>query len=143
MTPEALQAIRERVRRATPEPWVIRRLSNHEEHQGFVQGPRAKPEDPYDIEILGEDDTLYPTRAGDLDFIAHVREDIPTLLAEVERLQVERASATEAFEDHRNKVAELEALAKQLVEALHFTQEYVGEVVMALQAYEAVMGKKA
>ena len=48
---------------ATPGEWFIR-----EQPRGtgfFIQAPRLDPDDPYDIEILGEDDTLYPTRRAD------------------------------------------------------------------------------
>ncbi|GEM_PF-6379906 len=80
-------AIRERVERATPEPWEHRMASFDE--VGFVSAPPASTEDPYNIEILGDDDTLYPTKAADCEFIAHARTDVPALLdslAECKRL---------------------------------------------------------
>ncbi len=46
----------------TPEPWIVRHLNNSDT-EFFVQGPRLKPEHPYDVEILADDhgNELYPT----------------------------------------------------------------------------------
>ena len=76
MTPERLDAIRERVGSATEGPW------SH--WSGWDQWD-------YSIMSCGADDV--PTVASvipELDdsiFIAHAREDVPALLAEVERLR--------------------------------------------------------
>lgn len=48
----------------------------------FVQAPRINKNEPYDIEVLGEDDTLYPTRDGDVNFIVAVKNAWPSLHAE-------------------------------------------------------------
>lgn len=58
----------EQVAAATPGKWIVRQQGNNAS-QFFVQAPRLSPTDPYDIEVLGEDDTLYPTRRADADAI--------------------------------------------------------------------------
>jgi hypothetical protein len=85
MNKKELDEIRERVKRATKEPWKVRKLFGADFGDGFVQAPREKPKHSYDIEILGEDVTQYGTREGDLHFIAHSRADIPALCGFVER----------------------------------------------------------
>ena len=84
MTEEQLRQIEERANKATASPWGVRKRNS--EDMGFVQAPRYQPSDPYDIEVLGDDDTLYPTKAHDIEFIAHARHDIPSLIADVRRL---------------------------------------------------------
>lgn len=67
MTNEELQQIRERAEKATAGPW---------EYDGSdIMAP------PF-LDIV---DHVYET--ADADFIAHAREDIPALMAEVERLR--------------------------------------------------------
>ena len=110
------------------------------------------------------------TFAWDMEFIAHVKQDIQTLLAEVKRLQI--VASTLAVERNlaRDAIKGLEALAKQLAEALpdsqklrmlaeHFDIKYAAnpqddEVQRdlrlwaqtsetALATYETAMGEKA
>jgi hypothetical protein len=69
---------------ATPGPWGIRRLNGAVSSEGFVQAPRVDPAHPYDIEVLGEDDTLYPTRRGDMEFIVWVRNNAEALFDLIE-----------------------------------------------------------
>ena len=57
----------EQVAAASPGTWQVR--EGRDPSQFFVQAPRLSPEHPYDIEVLGEDDTLYPTRRADADAI--------------------------------------------------------------------------
>lgn len=89
MTSEELQAIKERVEKATPGEWFY---------------------DSYTVctdEILGDDGELietvtldYADRHGDVhfkeeadaQFVAHARQDVPALISEVERLEKERAA---------------------------------------------------
>ena len=54
--------------KATPGAWTHRQLDPDD--SGFVQAPRSDPQHPYDIEILGDDENLYPTKAADGAFIA-------------------------------------------------------------------------
>ena len=69
----------------TPGNWIARKGRGL---PAFVQAPRLNKTDPYDIEILGDDDTLYPTRSADVEFIAAANpERVAALLAEVDRLR--------------------------------------------------------
>src|SRR4051812_22434138 len=85
-----IEQIAKRLAAASAGPWIVRRLPGSRPSEGFIQAPRALPTHPYDIELLGEDDTLYPTRAADLEFVAHSREDVEALIVEVEKLRRER-----------------------------------------------------
>jgi hypothetical protein len=92
MTQEQVDEIKARVDAATPGPWLSRTSSN------WVDGKRTTTE----YFVMREDDdvavcadcvdpnTSKPSEAN-ADFIAYAREDIPALLAEVERLQAENA----------------------------------------------------
>ena len=58
-------------------PWHVRRGPPGD---AFVEAPRAKPSDPYDIEILGDDENLYPTRDEDVEWIAAMHTAFPELV---------------------------------------------------------------
>ena len=163
MLPEQLQAIRERAEKATPGPWDwrlerqgdVERVYHHPSLLAPDGTPVANANDGLGIDseytvCESKDDAL---------FIAHAREDIPALLTEVERLQAESerwqydaAMWTGYSKDFERRLVASLALAKQLAEALHFTQEYVGEATLpalpgwswydATQAYEVAMGGK-
>jgi hypothetical protein len=101
MTDEELAAIRERVEQATPGPWNV--------FKGVIWG-RAGSSGPYQLSIAKNanistvvEDTdsadWRDSRIGaDLGFIAHARQDIPALLAEIAALReiVESVVAQEA-----------------------------------------------
>lgn len=75
MTNEELDEIRERCRRAAPGPWTAWiEGRDHTSGSSFVRTGAD------DIELSGASE-------GDYDFIAHARQDIPRLLAEVGRLR--------------------------------------------------------
>ncbi len=80
MTDDELQQIRERADAASPGPW--RSFWEGRDHLGgsscIVTGPPGRTGD--DLEIIG-------ATMEDQDFVAHAREDVPRLLAEVERLR--------------------------------------------------------
>lgn len=78
MTHEQLEAIRKRAEKATEGPW----------NYYFTHGISVKSESK---EIL--DDEVGVIRYTDAEFIAHAREDIPALLAEVERLKAQLSEA--------------------------------------------------
>ena len=83
MTDEELGAIRARATQATAGPW--RSYIEGRDHWGgdnFIMLGQSGP-DQIDLYIS-------PWRAEDQDFIAHARQDIPRLLAEVDRLRRER-----------------------------------------------------
>lgn len=83
MTDEELAAIRARAEAATPGPWLADMTeiwSDSREYFSWL---------PHDRPYLSEDHPYSHSDQGNLDteFIAHARQDIPALLAEVERLQ--------------------------------------------------------
>ena len=83
MTDEELEAIRTRANRATPGPW--RSYVEGRDHTAgdhfIMMGAQGK--DQIDLYIQ-------PFRVEDQDFIAHARQDVPRLLAEIERLKHHR-----------------------------------------------------
>lgn len=71
----------------TDGPWR-KRGGDGSSFQAFVEAD--EPEDRhfgYGIEIMGEDDNGYPTREGDVDFIARSRTLVPELIAAIKHLQ--------------------------------------------------------
>lgn len=95
---EKLNAIKERAAKATPGPW----------RSAGLYGVRTQNDEALSI----------PLRPSDATFIAHAREDVPVLVAEVERLQ----NRCELYEVARrndgkmieHKDAEIERLRKAL-----------------------------
>jgi hypothetical protein len=90
MTNEELKAIRDRAEAATPGPWYWEKLDadgwNDTEMPCLVS---ASVEGVMDF---GDCEQYYPTEGSppndkDAEFIAHAREDVPKLLAEIERLK--------------------------------------------------------
>jgi len=72
----------------SPGPWRIRRLeAGGAALPGFVEAPRLDPSHAHAIEVLGEDDTLYPTRDGDMEFIVAAHRDVPSLIDAVRALR--------------------------------------------------------
>jgi len=102
MTPEELQAIRERTERATPGPWEERsRGLGGCEIVGFVHLGWATP-----VCRLSPGFVWYE---GDKDFIAYARADVPALLDEIDQLCADLAGA----EGERDRLREaLEPFAK-------------------------------
>lgn len=90
MTGEELQAIKARCEAATPGPWIGGRDADL--MRPLYTFHIAVSRDAYEIET---DHFLAWERNAD--FIAHAREDVATLLAEVERLR----EALEIFADRR------------------------------------------
>ena len=77
---------------ATTGQWKKR---SHPVLPSFIEAPRCNPEDPYDIELLGEDTTLYPTREADIDYIVGLQPEVVRKL--IRELRAAReASATRA-----------------------------------------------
>ena len=141
MTPEQLEAIRKRAEKATPGPW--RRAIGAGQQMRCIEALKQKVVVEYPFAVAQID-------AVNMEFIAHVREDIPALLAEVKRLEeYAKRLLNEGVTALLARDASMK-LAQQLAEALHLTQEYVGDATLpklpgwswydALQAYEAAMG---
>ena len=79
MNAERLNEIEARCKAATPGPWVSYvEGRDHESGSNFIMtGPEG---------ARGEDIELSGVTTEDQDFIAHARQDIPLLIAEVRRL---------------------------------------------------------
>lgn len=75
MLESVLKEIEERCERATPGPWA-----SFVEGRDFTSGASFIRTGGEDIELLG-------ATSDDQDFIAHAREDIPLLIAEIRRLR--------------------------------------------------------
>lgn len=84
MSDRLVARLRELDEKATKGPWKVRRSSVG----AFLQAPRAKPEHPYDIEVLGEDETLYETRDADMDALCALRNALPEIAALVEAAEM-------------------------------------------------------
>lgn len=82
--PDTLAELRALEERATPGPW---KKIEHDGIPSFIQARRLRASDPYDVEILGEDDTLYETRGADLDLIPVSRNTFKATLDLVEAAQ--------------------------------------------------------
>jgi len=72
---EEIQEIKRRCAEATPGPWT-----------SYVEGREQMSGSSF-IMTQGEDIYVTGATAADQDFIAHSRQDIPKLLAEIERLR--------------------------------------------------------
>ena len=75
LTHQEIAEIRERCDQATPGPW-----------KSFVEAREQMSGSDF-IQTDGEDIYLTGGTVADQDFIAHARQDIPKLLAEIERLK--------------------------------------------------------
>ena len=76
---DRLDEIRARAEAATPGPWAAER---EDDYEWIVVGGTYEPDCRYVIADCGFD-----SPQSNATFIAHAREDIPYLLAEVERLR--------------------------------------------------------
>ena len=98
MTDEELNEIKSRVEKAVPGPWqydgMHYEITAPYSHKSGAFGPgdrtgywvivsecRSRPDGPYECDQFGHE--FDPT----FDFIAHAREDVPALIAEIERLR--------------------------------------------------------
>lgn len=100
MTDERLAEVKARAEAATPGPW-------HHDRVDFDSGMTL-------YEIWGgkyrEHGWLAHVEDNkpNADFISHARQDIPELLAEVERLREQVASLEHAYKDSRERIREME-----------------------------------
>lgn len=87
-----LEAMRERARRATQGPWTFRvqtlRHAQYDQHDDTVMIGAVAP--GHQIRATPRGGT-FPSSDGE--FIAHARQDVPDLIAEVERLRAALAEA--------------------------------------------------
>lgn len=93
MNSEQLNAIKERAEKATPGPWLV----EESRYEGSFNA--VSVDSNYDFPAC-------LMRANNAEFIAHAREDIPQLVAEVERLR-RIISDIQLFSDIETAVSEL------------------------------------
>ena len=104
MTDERLAEIKARADAATPGPWERNNLAGRPEREVF-----AGDELIGDFGVGGwEDDEGADRVEINAEFIAHARQDIPDLLAEVERLREHVATLEHAYKDSRERIREME-----------------------------------
>jgi hypothetical protein len=92
MTNEELKAIRERTEAATPGPWYWEKLDA--DGWNDTEMPYLASASDEGVMHFGDCEQYYPSEGSppndeDAEFIAHAREDVPKLLAEIERLRRE------------------------------------------------------
>lgn len=80
-----IHTLKELLEKTTPGEWVIRELPGGSDY--FIQAPRLDPTHPYDVDILGEDDTLYPTKRADAEFIVVAHNLLPELFDYIRELE--------------------------------------------------------
>ena len=90
MTEQERQAIRGRCQSSTPGPWAVDTAS----------GGVNVISDHYSDECVGicGNAKNWQLLKGDAEFIAHARQDVPALLAEVERLRAENSQLREGLQ---------------------------------------------
>jgi hypothetical protein len=81
--------VRARLEATTPGEWTAVLLPPNEHHKHPVHWVKARYEDG--TTEMSQVVADCPWRQSDAEFIAHARQDVPALLAEVERLQAEVA----------------------------------------------------
>jgi hypothetical protein len=87
MTLQELNEIKERVAKATIAPWVASiEGRDHTSGSSFIMTGIPKGENIWQ-QKRGEDLEVIGATTEDLDFIAHARQDVPALIAEIERLK--------------------------------------------------------
>lgn len=93
MNAEQLNAIKERAAKATPGQWLVRKHTN-----GTI--------DVISVETTEHHEYLSRIELGELEdaeFIAHAREDVPALVAEVERLTTVKHRLNSEIEIYRKQ----------------------------------------
>jgi len=139
LTDDRLDAIRARIEAATPGPWeategdlegkpaseYVRTLLANREADGTSTGELhlALAANPIDPERGG---TVVPALTGDgpqaranAEFIAHAREDVPALLAEVERLAAREQALREEIAQQEGATRLAMRTLSRLLEGLH------------------------
>lgn len=87
VTDEELAEIEARLTAASPGPWTsFVEGRDHQSGDDFIRISESDAEDDMYVSRFGASGTR-PASAADQDFIAHARQDIPALIAEVRRLR--------------------------------------------------------
>lgn len=98
MTDQELAEIEARANAATPGPWKAKpREDDRNERCAGIVALRPDADDEWDreLDVVVTDSGVYPPDPKTAEFIAHAREDVPKLIAEVRKLRAERDEAIE------------------------------------------------
>jgi len=119
---EQLNAIKERVANATPGPWLV------EESRYEGRFNAASADENYDLPacLMGIEDT---------DFLTHAREDVPALVAEVERLNKELNKLNIKSMDLVVDKANERSQKREYIKTLHLVNEENKRLREALKFY--------
>ena len=104
MTPEQLDAIKERCVQATPGPWRSRNTTYQSHVDVCVRDPLYLAPTTRWISVLGPS-LEHVEAVANAEFMARAREDVPTLVAEIERLQAELADSRQRFEAAAERIS--------------------------------------
>ena len=85
MTPEQIEAIRSRAAKATPGLWLVHEWGEKFQIVEALMRAESKP----GFDAVGQRILATELTRANATFIAHAREDVPALLAEVDRLTAE------------------------------------------------------
>ena len=84
LSEKKIEEIKKRCDAARPGPWKSYvEGRDHDSGSNFIMIGEGASRSDDDIELLGE-------TVEDQDFVAHAREDIPALIAEIERLKTDK-----------------------------------------------------
>jgi hypothetical protein len=135
MTTEQLQIIKDRYNATSIAPWVASiEGRDHESGSSFVMTGIPKGEDIWQAK-RGEDLEIIGATNADLDFIANARQDIPALIAEIERLQ-NKGSQHKIIATDKNswkKDGKILNITVEIIEP-HF-EENVWQTVLKMNGY--------
>ncbi len=109
LTADDLEAIRDRANAATVGPWEVWDEAEYGEYGGiaykYLAGVQVAPAARVNTAIFRYDDEYNGEMLENAQFIAHAREDVPSLLDEIAALTTERdqarAEADAAMGEHR------------------------------------------
>lgn len=129
MNKEQLDAIKERVEKATPGEWIGDYGGVETTHKDFqkvsggVYGEHNTICNTFDGEYIENSNAIHDSR-----FIAHARQDVPALIAEVERLQQFEQKAIYVIEENKRLREALKFYADEQKYTLAYDSNLVGTV---------------
>jgi hypothetical protein len=135
MTTEQLQIIKDRCNATSIAPWVsFLEGRDHESGSSFIMTGIPKGEHIWQ-EKRGEDLEISGATNADLDFIASARQDIPALIAEIERLQ-SKGTKHKIIATDKNSLKKDEKILNITVEITepHF-EENVWQTILKMNGY--------
>lgn len=131
MNHEQLNAIKQRTEKATPGPWIVAPEKCGPEGQGVYEsdsfGCICEVGDPYPRGNNRPQENM--------EFIAHAREDVPTLVVEVERLRKELAQSKINQMDLVVDKADEKSQKREYIKTVHLVNEENKRLRKALSYY--------